>query len=280
MSDNRDRLTRILHIVMAVSVALVLFSVAGDLLGDHVPWLARANVHAERIIVLGLVGVFGFMLLAFVLQFLSDLRSGMQMPSDPVLVLRRSRGVGAILPLVMVLVLVGGLASLAFLPEDTLADFDVQNPFTEDLAFEFKAMIALFAGIAAFLIVAFTVRAVANPPWFVLTRHGFLYRPGDVSAGLVRWSEISDIKTSAVLSGDGGYGPTAKPVLVVTLKHPERYNANYTPLLGMLVRALTPALRAQTGGGDLFIDPVDFGADYEKVVALMQEYSGLQIDAD
>jgi hypothetical protein len=279
MTDNRDRLTRILRIVMAVSVALVLFSVAGDLLGDRVPWLARANEYVERGIVLGLVGIFGFVLLAFVLQFLSDLRGGIRIPSEAVLVLRRPRGVGAILPLAMVLVLVGGLVTLAFLPEDTLADFDLQNPFTDDLAFEFKAMIALFAGIAAFLIVAFTVRAVVNPPWFVLSRHGFLYRPGDVSAGLVRWSEISGIKPSEVLSGDGGYGPSIKPVLVVTLKHPERYNANYTPLLRLMLRVLTPALRAQTGGGDIFIDPSDFGADYDKVVALMREYSGLEIDA-
>ncbi len=273
MTDSPAR--RLIGPIRIAALAMFLLFIVVFLIADRVPALARAAELGERAIVLGLIGSFGFMLLAFVLQFFSDLiRSEDDNVGQPIVVLRRSRA-GAIVWLVLTVWLVGGLASLAFVPADVLADIDVQNPFTDDLSLEFKAAIALFAGIGLFLIVVFTVRALRNRPWFLLGTLGFVYRPGDVSPGVVRWSDIAEIKTGEVLASRGRAGPTLKPTLIVVLKHPERYAQRYTLLLGLLVRALTKALSVQTEGGDLYLDPDDFGADYEKVLALMREHAGL-----
>jgi hypothetical protein len=272
MTDSRARrLQARLRIVAAV--LFVLF-VAGFFLASELPWLARAGALAERVLILGMIGFFGFMLLAFALQFFSDLiRSEDDNVGQPIVVLRRSR-TGTIVWLVLTVWLVGGLASLAFVPADVLADIDLQNPFAGDLSLEFKAAIALFAGTGLFLIVAFATRAIRNRPWFLLGSLGFVYRPGDVSPGVVRWSDIREIRTGEVLSAQGRGPSVLKPALIVTLKHPERHTQRYTLLLGLLVRALTRLLSAQTEGGDLYLDPSDFGADYEKVLALMRERLG------
>ena len=101
-----------------------------------------------------------------------------------------------------------------------------------------------------------------------------------MSAGVVRWSDVRGIKTGEVLSAQGRGPSVLKPALIVTLKHPERHTAQYTPLLRLLVRVLTPVLRAQTDGGDLYLDPDDFGADYDTVVRLMREHAGLAMTSD
>jgi len=267
---------RYLRKLRIVAVVLVVLFVAGHFLVDDIPWLARAAEWSERVLVFGLVGVFSLVLLAFVWQFFADLIHGRDdRVGRVILELRRPRNVVGTLVSVLLLVwLVGGLATLAILPEDTLSEWNLQNPFAE-MTPEFMAFTALFAAIAAFLIVAFTVRGLRNPAWFLLGDLGFVYRPGDVSAGVVRWSEIREIKASEVLSSSGRAGPELKPVMVVSLKHPERYNEGYNPLLRQLIRRLTPVLAAQTGGGDLFLDPADFGADYERVLGLMREHAGL-----
>jgi hypothetical protein len=272
MTDSRAH--RLLGRLRIVAVVLLVLFAAGFFLASELPWLARAGEMVERVLILGLIGFFGVMLLAFVLQFFSDLiRSDDDNVGQPILVLRRSRAC-AIVWLALTVWLVGGLASLAFVPSDVLADIDVQNPFAEDLSLEFKAAIALFGGIGLFLIVVFTTRTIRNRPWFLLGSLGFVYRPGDVSPGVVRWSDIREIKTGEVLASRGRADPTLKPTLIVILKHPERYVQRYTPLLGLLVRALTKLLPVQTEGGDLYLDPSDFGADYEKVLALMRERIG------
>lgn len=268
---TESRAHRLLARLSIVAVVLFVLFAAGFFLASELPWLARAGAMVERVLILGLIGFFGVVLLAFALQFFSDLiRSEDDNVGQPILVLRRSR-TGTIVWLVLTVWLVGGLASLAFVPADVLADIDVQNPFTEDLGLEFKAAIALFAGIGLFLIVAFATRAIRNRPWFLLGSLGFVYRPGDVSPGVVRWSDIREIKIGEVLASRGRSGPTLRPALIVVLKHPERYTQRYTLLLGLLVRALTKLLSVQTEGGDLYLDPSDFGADYEKVLALMRE---------
>jgi hypothetical protein len=273
MTDSPAR--RLIGPMRIVAAVLFVLFIGVYILADRVPWVARAAELGERAIVLGLVALFGYVLLAFVLQFFSDLiRSEDDNVGQRLLVLRRPRGVGAIVLPLLTAWLVFGLGSLAFLPEDTLSDLNLQNPFA-DMSLEFAAMTALFAGIGLFLIVAFTTRALRNRPWFLLGSLGFVYRPGDVSAGVVRWSDIADIKTGEVLASQGRAGPTLKPALIVVLKHPERYAQRYTLLLGLLVRALTKVLSVQTEGGDLYLDPSDFGADYEKVLALMRERVGL-----
>lgn len=278
MTDRRAH--RLVGALRIAALALFLLFVAGHVLADELPWLARAAELGERGLILGLVAFFSLVLLAFVWQFLADLFHGANDNVGTVIVaLRQPRTASAAIWLALVLWLTLGLGSLAFLPEETLAEWNLQNPFV-DMEIEFKAATALFAGIALFLIVAFATRALRNRPWFLLGDLGFVYRPGDVSAGVVRWSEVRDIRTGEVLSAQGRGASVLKPALIVGLKRPERHAAGYTPLLRLLVRMLTPILRAQTGGGDLYLDPQDFGADYDKVVALMRERSGLPPTAD
>lgn len=131
----------------------------------------------------------------------------------------------------------------------------------------------LFYGIAHFLLVAFFLRAVRNRAFFVLTTKGFLYEPGDVSPGLIRWEDVSEIKEVELLSSSTSFsGPGVRTALAVALKDPAKYNQRYTPLLGLLNWLLTKFIRYQTGGpGDIVLSADDFGMRYGEVKSRMMD---------
>ena len=226
----------------------------------------------ERGFVLLVFGVMSLMVLGLMLHFLgSQLRPNEDADwGEPVLRLRNSRTVSALL--VLALLAFGAIMAFALLQwSEPGGPFD---PTPQPVPLEAQLAVGFFGVVWGFLLLAFTVRLIRNPAWFVLTRKGFVYRPGDVSPGLVRWEDVVEIKEDDVLGSAGRGGPTLRPALVIVLRDAERYTTAYNPLLAMIVRLATGALRVQTGGrGDLYLDPVNFGARYEEVKALMREHA-------
>lgn len=226
---------------------------------------------AGRAMLLAMLAMFSLILLAFFLHLLGSLRRP-----------HASAGLGGAhivlrspvwgLRVALIALVLGNLAALALIPDlpAAWADGFGLAAAWPDLGPEMQAMILFFSAVALFLLLAFAQRAVLNPPWFVLTREGFLYEPGGVSPGLIRWRDVRDMKEDAVLAGSNTYnGPRLDPVLVVTLSDYEKYLAAYNPLLRFLIRHGTRLLRYQTRGGDIYLNPSDFGARYAEVKAAM-----------
>lgn len=267
---------KILKVAQWVGYVVMVATVATAFLMRDDPRLEVWIGRFDSVFILSLVVLFGYVLLALASQFFSDLvRPGRIAASGTVLALRSPRGASVVAAVAAIALVVAG-ASLALLPKATLDGWGVVNPFAA-LPFHEQALFGLFGAIGAFLALAFSVRALVNPPWFLLTREGFLYAPGGMSPGLVRWSDVSDIKESHVLGSNptGGRKAVMRPTLVVSLKDPAKYSNQYVLPLRWLVRAATAVLRAQTQGGDLYIDPTHFGDRYAEIAAKMRELAAL-----
>jgi hypothetical protein len=271
---------KILKTARKVSYAVAVVTAAALFLFRDHPRLAAWTGGGGQILVLLLVLIFGYVLLALAIQFASDLlRPRRIAASGTLLALRGPRAASLLMALgAAALVAVG--ASLVLLPQSRLDDWGVQSPFP-GMAFHEQALFGLLGAVGAFLALAFLLRALVNPPWFLLTREGFLYAPGGVSPGLVQWIDVEDIRESHVLAANprGRGEPVMRPTLVVSLKDPDKYVKTYTPLLQWLVRAANAVLRAQTKGGDIYLDPADFGQRYEEISARMRELAELPAPA-
>jgi len=116
---------------------------------------------------------------------------------------------------------------------------------------------------------------IRNRPWFVLTRRGFLYAPGDLSPGLIRWEDVTDILETELLASNGARGSAIRRrALVVTLKDPDKYLGGYNPLLKVFDRLSRAMVRAQTGGNsDLVLLADDFGQRYGEVKQRIYEFA-------
>jgi hypothetical protein len=254
------------------ALVIVIAAILASFWLDGRPGAERLVERIERGFLFSVLAILSVMVLGLMLHFLGNLRR----PTVPagsgevLLQLQGSRRVSV--ALVVVLLLFGAIVAYGL--ELQGQPGDAFDPAPQPLSLEWKAVIAFFTVVWAFLLMAFLARAVRNPPWFVLTRKGFLYQPGDASPGLIRWEDVVDIKEAEVVSAGGDGGPTTRGALVVVLRDSDRYVARYNPILGAVVRLATATLRAQTGGsGDVYLDPVDFGARYEEVKALMLEHA-------
>jgi hypothetical protein len=220
-------------------------------------------------VAVAVVGLFWFVFLALLIEFLAReiLRRHPRDGLGTALVeIGRTNSPLRFLLVVGVLPFVVGLNLILLRPEALNID-PAQISLQELMAFW------LFYGIAHFLLVAFVLRALRNRPFFILTDKGFLYEPGDISPGLIRWEDVAEIKEAQLLTSRGRYGPTTGTVLAVALKNPEDYAPRYTPLLRMLNAALTPLIRYQTGGpGDIVLASEDFGARYGEIKDLMTKH--------
>jgi hypothetical protein len=128
----------------------------------------------------------------------------------------------------------------------------------ERIVFGFFALLAAFlAGVAAY-------RVIRRPTAFRLTDEGFEYAPGGVSTGFIRWTDVEEIKYTAVNTGGGEQN--RRKVLGVYLKDPASFIARYPVALHALFEA-----RKYQSGTPLVFQSGEFGRDHDKVVALMQE---------
>ena len=114
-------------------------------------------------------------------------------------------------------------------------------------------------------------------PFFVATEEGFIFEPGDVSPGLIRWSDNCEGAEAALLSGASTNvaGPRTRPTTVLSLKDPAAVFAVYKPLLREISQVATRIISYQSGGaGDIVLAAEDFGVHSDAVRALMRGKPG------
>lgn len=268
MADANTWVARLRWVALAITIMTIL----GALVVIRYPGAWRWIEAIERGLLFAVLAILSVMVLGLLLHFLGSLRRPAVSADagEVVLELRNSRA-GSV---VLVVVLLIFAAIVAYALDLQTQPGDAFDPPVPPPTLEWRAVIGFFTVVWAFLLVAFTVRAVRNPPWFVLTRKGFVYQPGDTSPGLIRWEDVVDIKEDRVVSTGGNGAAAPRAVLVVVLRDGERYVARYNPILAAVVRFAGGVLRAQTGGrGDVYLDPVHFGARYEEIKALMIEHA-------
>lgn len=177
---------------------------------------------------------------------------------------------GSIILFVVALGFCGFVNLILFLPETVFE----QRQIDQFETFE-KFIFGFFYVLVHFLAIVFGKRLFTGmPPVFMATEKGFCYEPAGISTGWILWQDIEEVRESSVLSGSGiNKGPSLVPVLGIKLINPEEYNAAaYAPLLQRIVKAGQQLNNYQTEGvGDILLNPVDFGNDYEKVRALFKE---------
>lgn len=264
MSNARKWMQWLQFGALAIVVGAVL---AQMLLGDRVPAVFAA---VERGFVILVVGVVGFGVLGLGWQALSDLkRSPTEGVTGPVeLSLHASRPRLTGLALVLVLV-VAAIAAVGWYFTGIRSDPDF-TPFT-GWQLHFQLMAGLFALIWVVALVGFVSMAVRKAPWFVLTPRGFLYAPGGMGPGFVRWEDVTGLRESEIVSGRRRQRPALERVLVVGLRDPSKYRARYNPMLRALAGLAGDLYQAQTGGpADILINPIDFGARYDEIRARME----------
>lgn len=237
---------------------------AGFLLGDG----ARdVLAMVERGFVVAMVAIMGLVVLALGWQALADLSKS---PTDGVTgqvalsITAPRRGLWVVVGVLAV----GAIATAWWVRTGPSPDANATG--MSDLALEPRLMAWLFIAIWAVLMLGFTAMAIRRAPWFVLTDRGFLYAPGGVSPGFVRWEDVTSLRETEVVDGRTRTKPKATRVLAVGLRDPSKYNARYTPMLALLVRLGGKLYAAQTDGpADILIDPTHFGDAYDGVLARM-----------
>jgi hypothetical protein len=272
MNARQTRIIRILQFIFYPLAAIMLLAFALDFFRVWTGAPPELVTEEERggetdWVGLGVVLLFWVVFLALAIEFLAREIFRLR-PRDGlgrvILELGRSKGPARFVALLAAAVFVAGLNIIIFRPD--LINIDPQQAsLTEHLAFW------LFYGIAHLLLVVFLLRAIRNRPFLVVTDTGFLYEPGDISPGLIRWEDVTEIKEAELLARAGSApGPTTRPVLAVGLRNADAYSARYTPLLGLLNRLLTKGIKYQTGGpGDVVIAAEDLGARYVEIRDLM-----------
>lgn len=261
MSNARRWIGWIQFGALAIVVAAI---VAEMLLQERYPDVSAV---VERMFVILVVGVVGFGVLALGLQALLDLkRNPTEGVTGPVeLSLQAPRpGLWAV---VLVLVLGGAAAGWYLIRSRSDPGF---TPIAE-WELQVQVMGGLFALTWAVALLGSLSMAVRRAPWFVLTPRGFLYAPGGMSPGFVRWEDVTGLRVTEIVSDRPRRGPMPERVLAVGLRDPSKYRARYNPLLGALVRLGGRIHGAQTGGpADILIDPAQFGARFDEIKARME----------
>lgn len=136
---------------------------------------------------------------------------------------------------------------------------------SDELETRFEVIFGFFCVIGLIMTGVFAHRLVRNPAYFILTEEGFSYSPGGVSTGLIRWSDIVEIKEETVIEGTQ-FGPGYSPAVAVVLRNPEEYVARFPKVLKPLF-----ALRGELNSSPLMLRRADFGEDYAAIKQIMDE---------
>ncbi|MFD0724151.1 hypothetical protein [Lysobacter brunescens] len=248
------------------ALAIVVGAIAADFLfQDRYP---EAFAWVERGFMMLVAVPVGFMVLGLGWQALSDLtRSPTEGVTGPVEVSLHAPRVGQWV--VVLILILGGAACVWFYL--TWPERDPDFTPVAAWALHLQIMVGLFVLIWAVLLLGFLSMAIRKAPWFVLTPRGFLYAPGGVSPGFVRWEDVTGLRETEIVSGRGRQSPQLERVLAIGLRDPSKYSARYNPMLGLLVRLGGQLYAAQTEGpADILINPADFGARYDEIRARME----------
>ena len=165
--------------------------------------------------------------------------------------------------LIGTLIVVGAFIGFVFVPDSNPGPFE--TPVEVDTTG--KVIFGFFTLVGIFLIGVFGYRLIRNPVTFRMTDEGFEYNPAGVSTGLIRWTDIEEIKPVPVMTNRSGIGgPKQLFPIGIILKDPQSYIARYPTAMGVLFE-----YRKYESGTPLVFQFGEFGRDHEKVVAMMQE---------
>lgn len=137
---------------------------------------------------------------------------------------------------------------------------DVPEGDEPDLMMQIVGGAATVVGV--FLIGVFLRRLMMRPASFWCGEEGFVYQPGGVSTGLVRWSDIKELRDIGVQVA----AQTHENAVAVVLHDPAAYIARQAGWLQPLFRK-----RARLSGSPLVLRATDLGRDYVRVKAMMAE---------
>lgn len=136
---------------------------------------------------------------------------------------------------------------------------------TDEIGLGGKFVFGFFVLIGVFLTGVFTYRLFANPPYFILYSDGFEYSPGGVSTGIIKWTDVEELRDETVLQS-GGHGSALIPVTAVVLRNPGEYMAKFPAVLEPLFKA-----RMKMNSSPILITKGDFGRKHEALLAIMRE---------
>lgn len=219
-------------------------------------------------------GLFWLLLGALVIELVRrEMTSAAEYRVDgrPILTLKSSNLVDLLVLVPIVLMFVAAMNLWVFAPETLLVQIDAPDAFGWMIFWFFYCL-------AHFLLVAFLVRALRNRPFFVATGQGFIYEPGGLSMGFVRWKDVSEVTETELVFGSGG-GPAGAPylsrALVITLRNPEHYASRLSAPMGWLQRLGSRYVNWQVDkAGDIVIDPRELRQRYADVRKVMVEMVG------
>lgn len=119
--------------------------------------------------------------------------------------------------------------------------------------------------VGVFLTVVFTFRLIRNPPYFVLYEHGFEYSPGGVSTGLIKWTDVLELREESVLNSLAGT-PGRRAVTAVVLRNPEELVRRFPAALRPLFE-----LRMKMNSSPILIARGEFGGDSTALMTILRE---------
>lgn len=276
MNKRQLKILAVLQWVFYPMAAVMLLAFLTDAFGGYRYWTEAVWGSVDRAIdpfAIIVLGIFFIVLAALIWQFIliefSRVRRQRKVGKPLIEIYPPRFATRFILPL-LPLLFVLGLNAIVLVPGT--ADLDPAG-------WELEPLLALvfFCIVAHFLLIAFTLRAFRSLPVFVATDEGFVYEPGDVSPGLIRWSDISEGAEAALLtSGSSNIGgPRTGLTIVLSLKDPDTVFSAYNPLLRGINTLATRVIKYQSGGvGDIILAAEDFGARYEEVRSLIRSKLG------
>jgi hypothetical protein len=140
------------------------------------------------------------------------------------------------------------------------------DPFNrvEEIDATGQIIFGFFVLVGVFMTGVFVYRLFRNPPYFILYEDGFEYSPGGVSTGLIKWSDIVELRDETVLDG-GASGQGRSPVTAVVLRNPGKYVERFPAVLRPLF-----AQRMQMNSSPILISQAEFGRDHDAILAIMR----------
>ncbi|HRK68604.1 MAG TPA: hypothetical protein PKY73_13700 [Hyphomonas sp.] len=276
MNKRQLKILAVLQWVFYPMAAVMLLAFLADVFGGYRYWTEAVWGSVDRAIdpfAIIVLGIFFIVLAALIWQFIliefSRVRQQRKVGKPLIEIYSPRLATRFILPLLALLFALG-LNAIVLVP--STADLDPAG-------WELEPLMALvfFYIVAHFLLIAFTLRAFRKLPIFVATDEGFVYEPGDMSPGLIRWSDISEGAEAALLtSGSSNIGgPRTGLTIVLSLKDPDTIFSAYNPLLRNINTLATRVIKYQSGGvGDIILAAEDFGARYEEVRSLIRSKLG------
>lgn len=276
MNKRQLKILAVLQWVFYPMAAVMLLAFLADVFGGYRYWTEAVWGSVDRAIdpfAIIVLGIFFIVLAALIWQFIliefSRVRQQRKVGKPLIEIYSPRLATRFILPLLALLFALG-LNAIVLVPGT--ADLDPAG-------WELEPLMALvfFYIVAHFLLIAFTLRAFRKLPIFVATDEGFVYEPGNMSPGLIRWSDISEGAEAALLtSGSSNIGgPRTGLTIVLSLKDPDTIFSAYNPLLRNINTLATRVIKYQSGGvGDIILAAEDFGARYEEVRSLIRSKLG------